>query len=169
MRPSRVLVLVGLAASAAGLYLPSVDTDAAVVERLSGAGIPPVWDSMDGWVQIVGVVLTATIVVLVFRPRGPRSARRLAALGIGALTIPMGYHAGVSYRAAGRAARTLGDGLDLAVLSGLVAENPGAGAGASHFVILGGLVLAGIAGAWELLPLGAGAGSAGEGDGAPVE
>ena len=151
MRFSRLLALIGIVVTAGGLHLWSIDTDAELVASLAGTPVPRIWDTADPWQQAVFVALVVGIVALVFRPRRGRGLRRLAGAGIGLLTAPAGLYVAFAYRDARAGAEGLAGSLDLAVLSGLISDSPGATAGWGHLVVLGGLVMIAFAGALELL------------------
>jgi hypothetical protein len=146
MRPTRLIALAGIALASGALLLPSLQTDAAVVEGLAaGQSVPWIWSAFSRSAQwwllaATGVAVTAALV-----PSQSRAAAAVVSL-VAVAGALMAWQGRVD---ASESATLLESLLDRAAAAGSIESSPGASAGTGYLAAIAGWGAAALAGVWE--------------------
>lgn len=159
----RLLALAGVLIGIIGLFMKSLVTNGeAEMETLSGIaaqdpnlprfpdGIPTIWGGLDGWAQVVLVILIIAVVFLCFRPDIAKGLNRTDSMIIGVIGVALLAYAVYKFVDAGDTAQNLADGFALFASQGAPTSAHEVSRGIGFFVLIVGTVLVTAAGALGL-------------------
>jgi hypothetical protein len=153
------MALGGVVIGVIGLFMKSLVTDGeAALPDLNAAspesfpdGIPTIWGGLDGWAQIVLVILIIAVVFLAVRPVIGDALSRTDSMIVGVIGIALLAYAVIKWMDAGDKADALAGGFTQAAEAGLLPAALEVTRGVGFFVLIVGTVLVAAAGALGLM------------------
>lgn len=154
MHLGRLMALAGVVVGVIGLFMKSLITDGeTALPALNEAspenfpdGIPSIWGGLDGWAQVVLVILIIAVVFLAVRPVISEAFSRTDSMIVGVIGVALLAYAVYKWVDAGDSADTLAGGFAQAAQGGLVPAAFEVTRGLGFLVLIVGTVLVTAAG-----------------------
>lgn len=144
----RLMALAGVVIGIIGLFMKSLITDGeSLLPDLSAAspdfpnGIPTIWGGLDGWAQVVLVILIIVVVYLCVRPILSDPPGRTDSMIIAVIGVALLAYAVVKWVDAGDKADTLAAGFAQANAGGMIPAAFDVTRGVGFFVLIVGTIL----------------------------